>query len=147
MWNKFTIIIGIITSFLTYVYGKWDSAMNTLLIVMAVDYVLALICAAQNKSKKSEQGGLHSQAGWKGLCAKGMSLIVILIAHRVDLMFGGDYCRIAITTGFILNEIISIIEYCGILGIPLPDAVTKMIDVLKDRANDESTEIKDNKSS
>ena len=35
---------------------------------------------------------------------------------------------------FICNETISIIENAGLMGVPIPEALTKAVDVLKQRA-------------
>ena len=36
-------------------------------------------------------GALESRAGWKGLCRKGMTLLIIIIAHRLDLMLAQEF--------------------------------------------------------
>ena len=83
------------------------------------------------KSPKSENGTLESRAGFKGLCRKGMMLFYVLIAARLDLLLGTDYVRDAVCIGFIANELLSIVENAGLMGLPMPEAITKVIDVLK----------------
>lgn len=52
-------------------FGGWDSAMMTLLIFMAIDYVSGLIVAGVfHSSDKSETGTLNSAACWQGLLKK-----------------------------------------------------------------------------
>ena len=112
-------------------FGGWDSALVTLLIFMAVDYVSGLIVAGIfHKSPKSENGGLESRAGWKGLCRKAVTLLFVLIAHRLDLVIGVNYIRDAVIIGFIANDLISIVENAGLMGIPLPAAIQNAIDIL-----------------
>ena len=112
-------------------FGGWDSALVTLLIFMAVDYVSGLIVAGIfHKSPKSENGGLESRAGWKGLCRKAVTLLFVLIAHRLDLVIGVNYIRDAVIVGFIANDLISIVENAGLMGIPLPAAIQNAIDIL-----------------
>ena len=36
---------------------------------------------------------LESRAGWKGLCRKGMTLLYVLIAARLDASMGTEYLR------------------------------------------------------
>lgn len=123
--------IGLIGSLIASAFGGWDSALITLMIFMIIDYVSGLIVAGVfHASLKSETGTLESRAGWKGLCRKGMTLLFVLIAYRLDIAIGVDYIRNAVIIGFMTNELISIVENAGLMGIPMPDAITKAIDVL-----------------
>lgn len=129
-------IIGVIGSFITSLFGGWDTALITLLIFMAVDYISGLVVAGIfHKSKKTESGALESKAGWKGLCRKCMTLLFVIIAYRLDLVIGSDYIRNAVIIGFIANETISIVENAGLMGVPLPSVITKAIDILTTKAN------------
>jgi toxin secretion/phage lysis holin len=124
--------IGIIGAALAEFLGGWDSAVITLIIFMAVDYISGLVVAGVfQKSPKSENGGLESKAGFKGLCRKCMTLIFVMIAHRLDLMLGTDYLRNAVIIGFCANELVSILENAGTMGLPLPEPIVNAVDVLK----------------
>ena len=78
-------------------------------------------------------GSLDSRAGWRGLCKKGITLMLIMIAHRLDVLLDASYIKTATVIGFITNEVISIVENAGVMGIPLPDAITRAIDILKNK--------------
>jgi toxin secretion/phage lysis holin len=98
---------------------------------MCIDYVSGLIVAGVfHNSKKTENGTLESRAGWKGLCRKAMTLLFVLIAYRLDLALDVTYIKDTVTIGFMANELISIVENAGLMGIPMPDAITKAVDVL-----------------
>ena len=113
-------------------------ALTTLCIFMLVDYVTGMIVAGVfHKSAKSETGGLESRAGFKGLMKKGMTLAVVVIAYRLDLMLGTDYIRNIVIIAFSANELISITENAGLMGLPMPTAITKAIDLLKERGEGE----------
>lgn len=130
-------MVGIIGSFIASLFGGFDVALATLILFMGIDYVSGLIVAGVfHKSNKSETGALESRAGWKGLCRKGMTLIVVLIAVRLDLIIGTAYVRDAVCLAFIANETISIIENAGIMGVPIPAVLTKAIEILKDKQDD-----------
>lgn len=130
--------IGVIGGFIASLFGGWDAALTTLLIFMGVDYLSGLIVAGVfHASKKSETGTLESRAGWKGLCRKGMSLLIVLIGYRLDLAIGVNYIRDAVVIAFIANELISIVENAGLMGIPMPSVITKAIDVLTKKAESE----------
>lgn len=109
--------------------------LTTLIICMIVDYVTGfLVAAVFNKSNKTKDGALDSRAGFKGLCRKGMILLIVLIAYRLDLVIGSNVIMTACIFGFIANETISIIENAGLMGIPIPGVIRRAIEILKDRS-------------
>lgn len=137
MKNGLCTVIGTVGGFVASLFGGWDTALATLLIFMAVDYVTGLIVAGVfHKSQKTESGALESRAGWKGLCRKGTSLLVVLVAYRLDLVIGSNFVKDATIIAFIANETISIIENAGLMGAPIPAVIVKAIDVLKQKADD-----------
>ena len=128
----FATIAGTIGGFIANLFGGWSADLITLIICMIVDYIMGIIIAGVlHKSQKSQNGALSSSVGWVGLCRKGVILLIVLIAHRLDITLGVDYIKTAVIIGFITNEIISILENAGIMGVPLPDAIYKAIDMLK----------------
>lgn len=130
--------IGIVGSTIASFFGGFDAALITLLIFMGVDYATGLIVAGVfHKSEKTENGALESRAGWKGLCRKGVSLFVVLVACRLDMIMGSNFIRDATVIAFIANETISIIENAGLMGVPIPSVITKVIEVLKKKSERE----------
>lgn len=124
--------VGVVGGFIAMVFGGWSDALATLMIFMGVDYVTGLIVAGIfKKSKKSESGALESRAGFKGLCRKGVALLIVLVAVRLDIITHTTYIRDAVVIAFIANESISIIENAGLMGVPIPAVIVKAIDVLK----------------
>lgn len=135
---KILSLLGCAGSVIASLFGGWDAALVTLLIFMGVDYVTGLIVAGVfHTSEKTENGTLESRAGWKGLCRKGVTLLVVLVACRLDLMMGSNFIRDAVVIAFVANETISIIENAGLMGIPIPAVVVKAIEVLKKKAESE----------
>lgn len=128
---------GVAGSFITGIFGGWTHAMTTLLIFMAIDYISGLAVAGVfKKSAKTDSGALESRAGWKGLCKKCMTLLFVLIAYRLDLEIGTNYIKDAVCIGFIVNELISIVENAGLMGMPVPSVITKAIDILTKKAEE-----------
>ena len=126
--------VGVVGGFIAMVFGGWSDALATLMIFMGVDYVTGLIVAGVfKKSKKSESGALESRAGFKGLCRKGVALLIVLVAVRLDIIMHTTYIRDAVVIAFIANESISIIENAGLMGVPIPGVIAKAIDVLKEK--------------
>lgn len=129
--------IGAVGGAIAAAFGGWDAALATLLIFMTVDYISGLIVAGVfHNSKKTESGTLESRAGWKGLCRKAVTLLFVLIAYRLDLVIGVNYIRDAVIIGFIANELISIVENAGLMGIPLPTVIQNAIDILTKKSDD-----------
>jgi toxin secretion/phage lysis holin len=134
----FCTAMGVIGAFVSRLFGGWTEDMMTLVIFMAVDFVMGLVVAGVfHKSNKSQTGALNSHAGWKGLCKKCVIFVFVLIAHRLDMLLGSDYIRTTTIIGFIANEMISIVENAGLMGIPLPEIITKAIEVLKHKSEGE----------
>ena len=119
-------------------FGGWNSDITTLVIFMIVDYITGLIVAAVFKrSRKTDSGALSSKVGFVGLCKKGVMMLVVLVAHRLDLLVGTDYIRTAAVIGFCCSELVSIVENAGLMGVPLPGVIIKAIDILKNKNDKE----------
>ena len=103
--------LGAVGAFISAFFGGWDAALTTLMIFMIIDYATGMIVAAVfHRSEKTADGTLESRAGWKGLCRKGASLLVVLIACRLDLLMGTSFIRDTVVIGVIANETISIVR-------------------------------------
>ena len=127
--------LGIVGSGIASLFGGFDAALVTLLIFMGIDYVTGLLVAGVFKnSEKTKNGALESRAGWKGLCRKGVTLLIVLVACRLDLLTGASFIRDAVVIAFVVNETISIIENAGLMGVPIPQVLVKAIEVLKNKA-------------
>ena len=140
MNGRFTLLCGImgaIGSFIANILGGWDNAVKTLVILMAVDFVMGILCALVfGKSDKSVNGALSSAACWQGITKKVCTGLIVMVAHRLDMLVGSDYIRNAVIIAFCISELISICETAGLMGI-LPEGVqkvlTKAIDILKNK--------------
>lgn len=135
MRNYLTAAAITLAAYITTALGGWDTGLQTLVIFMAVDYISGLAAAGLfRKSKKSASGALSSKCSWQGLARKGMQLLIVLVAYRLDIMIAGptgvEFVRTAVIIAFISNELISIIENAGLMGIPIPDKLRKAIEVL-----------------
>lgn len=72
--------IGCAGSLVASAFGGWDAGLITLVLFMAIDYITGLMVAGVfHASEKIESGGLESRAGWKGLCRKGVTLLIVLL--------------------------------------------------------------------
>lgn len=125
-------ILGVVGTFIANMFGGWNASLTTLVIFMGIDFLLGLIVAAVfHKSNKSDSGALDSRASLKGLIKKGMILLIVLIAARLDIVIGSSFIRDGVVIAFIANETISIVENAGIMGVPIPSVITNAIDILQ----------------
>jgi toxin secretion/phage lysis holin len=124
-------VCAVIGAMITFSFGMWTEALTFLLVLMAIDYFTGVIAAIRDKS------GLSSNVGFWGLFRKGLILLIMLIAHRLDILLGVDVVMGAAIYFYIANELLSIIENYGRIGLPLPNRLKKVIRVLRDRAGEE----------
>ena len=136
---------GAVGSFIINVLlGGWTEDLKTLLIFMGIDFAMGLLIAAVwKRSGKSESGALNSISAWKGLIRKGCSLLVVMVAYRLDVTLGVSYIKTAVIMAFIANEGISIVENYGIMGGPMPQVLKRALEVLQEKA-DRAGEEEDN---
>lgn len=136
MKNRVCTTIGILGGYIAGLFGGWDAALGALVSCMAIDYITGLIVAGVfHKSPKSDAGGLESTAGWKGLARKAVTLLIVLVGHEMDVLLGVSYIREAVVIGFCANEVISILENAGLMGMPIPEVLRDAIDRLKKRSD------------
>ena len=113
-------------------FGGWTGAMTTLVILMFIDYVTGIIVAGVfHNSPKCSGGALSSAVGFKGICRKFVILLIVVVACRVDLLLDTNIIRDATCIGFCANELVSITENAGLMGIPLPRKLVEAIEVLR----------------
>ena len=113
-------------------FGGWNGAMTTLVILMFIDYVTGIIVAGVfHNSPKCSGGALSSAVGFKGICRKFVILLIVVVACRVDLLLDTNIIRDATCIGFCVNELVSITENAGLMGIPLPRKLVEAIEVLR----------------
>lgn len=134
-------VCGVVGGGVAAAFGGWDAAITTLVICMALDYITGLIVAAVfHNSPKTQNGGLESRAGFKGLFRKGMMLAVVLVACRLDIVMGSTFIRDGVIIAFIANEVLSIVENAGLMGVPIPSVITSAIEVLRHRSEEHMEE-------
>lgn len=129
---------GIAGGILSTLYGGWSSSLATLIIFMSLDYLSGLAVAGIfHKSKKTESGALESHAGFKGLCRKGMILLIVLVAARLDMTLNISFVRDGVIIGFIANETISLLENAALMGVKYPKVLNDALDLLNKKGDDD----------
>lgn len=125
-------ITGISFGWICNLLGGGDAVLKFLLLLMLVDYLTGLaIALIFKKSPKTETGAANSAIGFKGICKKIMMLFMVLIAYKADAMLGLDYIRSSAILAFTVNELVSLLENAGLMGVKIPPVLLNLIDVLK----------------
>ena len=133
--QKLCTLIGLMGSAIASMMGGWSAALTYLMLAMIVDYGSGLIVAGVfHNSRKTKNGALESRVGWKGLCRKVFTLSFIVVARGIDVYLGVDYVKNAVIIGFFTNEVISIVENMGLMGVPMPAIVSKAVDLLTSKS-------------
>lgn len=136
MKNAILTGVGLAGGAIASIFGGWSASLSTLLIFMGIDYLTGWIVATVfHKSPKTSSGGYESRTGFKGLIRKGMILLFVLIGHRLDVAMGMAYIRDAICIAFMANELMSIVENAGLMGLPIPKVITDGMEMLKQQAD------------
>ena len=131
MKDFFCILIGAFSSIIASLFGGWDAAIQTLLIFMLIDYLTGMVVAGVfQKSRKTKSGALKSSESFKGLVKKCMMLVFVIVGVRLDILINTTYIRDGICIACTVNELISIIENGGLMGVPIPKQLINAIDVL-----------------
>ena len=130
----FYTIVGVTGAYLTHFFGGIDTLLKVTCFMMGFDYVTGLIVALVFRSSpKSANGGLNSMVGFRGICKKLVMIGMIGVANHLDIVLGTDYIRAGVMYTFITNEVISVIENAGCMGIPIPGILRKAIDILAEK--------------
>ena len=131
IWAKVQAAIAAIGGYLGYFVGGVDGLMTALLIFMVLDYITGLMCAIADKQ-------LSSAVGFKGICKKVLILMLVGVAHIVDLhvVGAGDALRRAVICFYLSNESVSMLENAAHLGLPIPEKLKSVLAQLHGRIDD-----------
>lgn len=134
--NVILAALAAVGSWIANALGGWDTSMTLLVALMAADYLTGvLVAAVWQRSNKSATGALDSKAGFKGLCKKGVILVLVWVGCLLDDALGGGYVRMAVILFFVGNEGISLLENLGLMGVPYPAFLQRMLEALRDEGD------------
>lgn len=135
--NGVLAVLAVIGGAVGQALGGWDAALRVLVGFMAVDYITGvLVAAVWHKSGKSATGALESRACFKGLCKKMMILLIVFLAAMLDRVTGSDFVRTAVCLFYIGNEGLSILENSAVMGVPWPESVKNVLEVMRQQGNE-----------
>ena len=115
-------IVSVILTTFVYLVGGFDIAIQSLLIVMVVDYLTGIASAIYKKE-------LSSKIGFKGILKKFSYLCVVALSVVIDNLTGqSGLIRTLVIYFFVANDGLSIVENMAKMNIKLPK---KLIDALE----------------
>lgn len=119
---SFSTFIATVGTILCSILGGWDVTLKVLVVLMVIDYVTGFLGAIKNKQVNSEV------MFWGGI-RKGLILAVIIIAVSLDEMVGNSVpiLRTLAIYFYVTREGISVTENLGILGVPLPASIRRVL--------------------
>jgi len=128
IWTKIQIAITAIGGWLGYFLGGLDGLMIALIVLMALDYVSGVMCAIIDRK-------LSSAVGFKGICKKVFILMLVGVAHIIDLhvVGTGSALRGAVICFYMSNEGLSLLENAAHIGLPIPDKLRDILAQLHDK--------------
>ena len=129
--NIFKTIAAGIGAILGYLFGGWSALLGILLAFVVTDYITGIVAAAL-------EGALSSQIGFRGISKKIMIFVIVAIGHLIDkaLVLNAVLINAAIFF-YMANELISIIENAGRIGLPVPGILQKAIAMLKEKGGED----------
>ncbi|MBG9793240.1 holin [Paenibacillus dendritiformis] len=116
---------GLFGGIVAFLFGTWNPLLSLFIIAIAIDYISGIAASLR------EGKGLSSEVGFWGLTRKGLMLFIVILAHHVDTVFGTVWIREGAISFYLANELVSIVENYGRLGLPLPPKLRKFIASLK----------------
>jgi toxin secretion/phage lysis holin len=121
----FTLLLSLFGSLVSYMFGGWSSLLSILTLIIILDFITGVIAAGV-------EGKLSSRLGFRGIAQKIIIFALISVAHMIDLIFGELHLvRDATIFFYLVNELVSIIENAGRVGLPVPEFLVKAIELLK----------------
>ena len=128
IWTKIQIAVTALGGWLGYFLGGMDGLMIALIVLMTLDYVSGVMCAIVDRK-------LSSAVGFKGICKKVFILMLVGVAHIIDLhvVGTGSALRGAVICFYMSNEGLSLLENAAHIGLPIPDKLREILAQLHDK--------------
>ena len=115
--------------FRTFIYSGDMNLITILFILMIIDIITGIGKAVKNKN-------LWSRKSLLGFARKIFVFLIITVANLLDLFMNLNGALVLATvTFYILNEVLSITENAGQLGIPLPEKLLDVIAVVNQKSD------------
>jgi toxin secretion/phage lysis holin len=116
------------------IFGESIGLVVTLFWMSVIDYGSGLAAGYMEKT-------LSSKIGFKGIAKKVMIFVMVALAHKVDSALGTkNMFRDATIVFYMANELLSIFENAGRMGVAVPERLLQAVEVLKGKEKKEKGE-------
>ncbi|MCJ7989304.1 phage holin family protein [Priestia sp. OVS21] len=121
---------------IAFLFGAWTPMLNILVALMVIDYLSGMAAASIN-------GELKSRVRLMGIARKVFIFVMVAVSHWVDLLLIENKIEVGylvmsvVITAYCLNEVLSMVENAGKMGVYVPEPLTKAIAVLKSKPQKE----------
>ena len=127
MKHLITDVISEILTFFIYILGGWDIALQSLIIVICIDYITGIASAIYNKN-------LSSKTGLRGILKKFCYLLVVALSVVIDKLLGNSgLIRSLVIYFFVANDGLSIVENMAEMNIKLPKKLIETLEQIKNK--------------
>lgn len=109
-----------------YLFGGWDVFLKLLLILVIADWVTGWVAAAM-------RGELRSRVAFFGSLRKVVVFGVVYIAHVIDIALNLTIFQDAVVFFYIANELLSVTENLGKMGVPIPDILKNAVHIFQSK--------------
>lgn len=125
LFNTISVVIGVIAGSVVYFLGGIDILLQTIIVLVILDYVTGIIKAIYLKEVSSE-------VGFKGILKKVTIFILISFSYFMQIILNNNMpLREIVITFFIANEGISLLENASVL-VPIPQKLKDILLQLRD---------------
>lgn len=130
MEKSFQFLTAVLAGVVQFLYGDWTILLSILLVLSILDFISGMVAGFI-------EGSLKSKIGMVGIARKVFIFVMVAVAHLIDLLLieSGMETKALIMTMVVVfyavNEILSITENAGRIGLPVPEQVKNAIVVLK----------------
>lgn len=115
-----------------YTFGGWTGMLTLLLILVIVDWLTGWTAAWI-------AGELRSRVGYYGIARKVAIFAMVMIAHLIDVVLGdAHYFRDAVIFFYLANELLSVVENLGRMGVPLPNVILNAVKIFESKSNNQA---------
>lgn len=127
METTFKSVIAVGGAAASFLFGGWSSLLSILLTFVVIDYISGVTAAGL-------RGELNSEVGLVGIAKKVAIFGVVAVGHLVDTALGNAHLfRDTAIFFYLANEVLSILENIGRIGVPVPEKLKNAVEVLRQK--------------
>ncbi|MDP4096876.1 phage holin family protein [Paenibacillus sp. P96] len=117
-----------------YFFGGWTTMLALLWWMVIIDFFTGWAAAWIN-------GDLKSRVGYYGIARKVAIFLMVGMAHMIDQILGGShYFRDAVIFFYLANELLSVIENVGRMGVPMPAVLSNAVKIFESKSGEQKKE-------